>query len=57
MSEEETDRRRAAERPAEKPPVIRSQDLLQGGRETIIRHGDDDYRLRLTRAGKLILNK
>ena len=26
-------------------------------REIIIRHGADDYRLRLTRVGKLILNK
>lgn len=39
------------------PRIVSSADLLQGFREIIIRHGDEDYRLRLTRAGKLILNK
>ncbi len=37
--------------------VLRSEDLFQGRREIVIRHGREDYRLRLTRAGKLILNK
>lgn len=39
------------------PRVISSGDLLMGAREIIIRHVGEDYRLRLTRAGKLILNK
>lgn len=39
------------------PRVISSGDLLKGAREIIIRHVGEDYRLRLTRAGKLILNK
>ncbi|MCX5580944.1 hemin uptake protein HemP [Kaistia terrae] len=39
------------------PRVISSGDLLNGAREIIIRHVGEDYRLRLTRAGKLILNK
>ncbi|WEK51222.1 MAG: hemin uptake protein HemP [Candidatus Kaistia colombiensis] len=39
------------------PRVIASEDLLRGAREIIIRHVGEDYRLRLTRAGKLILNK
>ena len=39
------------------PRVIASETLLQGAREIIIRHGSEDYRLRLTRVGKLILNK
>jgi hemin uptake protein HemP len=39
------------------PRVISSADLLDGSREIIIRHVGEDYRLRLTRAGKLILNK
>lgn len=39
------------------PRVVTSEDLLQGAREMIIRHGSEDYRLRLTRVGKLILNK
>ncbi|NQV27261.1 MAG: hemin uptake protein HemP [Rhodopirellula sp.] len=35
-----------------------STDRLFGGRdEILIRHGNDTYRLRITRAGKLILNK
>ncbi|MBN9434089.1 MAG: hemin uptake protein HemP [Bosea sp.] len=51
-----------AEAPAEAretggPRIVTSEALLQGGREVIIRHGGDDYRLRLTRVGKLILNK
>lgn len=40
-----------------RPRIVTSEALLQGGREVIIRHGGDDYRLRLTRVGKLILNK
>jgi hemin uptake protein HemP len=36
---------------------IRSEDLLQGAREVLIQHGQETYRLRLTKAGKLILNK
>ncbi len=39
------------------PRIVSSESLLQGAREIIIRHGADDYRLRLTRVGKLILNK
>ena len=35
-----------------------STDQLFGGRdEVLIRHGDDTYRLRITRTGKLILHK
>lgn len=34
-----------------------STDLFQGLREIRIRHGDGEYRLRQTRAGKLILTK
>lgn len=36
---------------------IRSEDLLQGGREVQILHAGELYRLTLTRAGKLILHK
>jgi hemin uptake protein HemP len=39
------------------PRTVSSVELLQGLREIIIRHGEENYRLRLTRAGKLILNK
>jgi hemin uptake protein HemP len=37
--------------------VVESSDLLQGNREVCIRHGDSLYTLRVTRQGKLILNK
>lgn len=39
---------------------IESKDLLAGERVIIIRHGDhgeDEYRLRLTASGKLILTR
>lgn len=36
---------------------LRSEDLLQGAPEILIRHGHDHYRLRSTSKGKLILTK
>lgn len=39
------------------PRTLLSQDLLQGQVEVLISHGDEIYRLRLTRSGKLILQK
>lgn len=36
---------------------VESLVLLQGQREVLIRHGDETYRLRHTRNGKLILTK
>ena len=38
-------------------PVFDSAGLLQGGREIMIRHGGECYRLRHTRNDKLILTK
>ena len=38
-------------------PVFDSVVLLQGGREILIRHGGECYRLRHTRNDKLILTK
>jgi hemin uptake protein HemP len=38
-------------------PAVRSDDLFRGAHEIVIVHGDDEYRLRITRAGKLILTK
>jgi hemin uptake protein HemP len=38
-------------------PAVRSDDLFRGTHEIVIVHGDDEYRLRITRAGKLILTK
>jgi len=45
------------ERAAPAKPRITSAELLRGGRELIIRHGADEYRLRLTSKLKLILTK
>lgn len=40
-----------------KPRVIASEDLFAGLRELVIKHAGDEYRLRLTSQGKLILTK
>ncbi len=37
--------------------VLISEELLQGEREVMIKHADKYYRLMVTKAGKLILNK
>ena len=39
------------------PKQVRSESLLQGDRELQIIHGDEIYRLSVTRQGKLILHK
>jgi hemin uptake protein HemP len=36
---------------------LRSEELLQGATEVWIEHGDEMYRLRLTRNGRLYLTK
>jgi hemin uptake protein HemP len=46
-----------AERRMEGVLVIDSARLLADQKEVQIRHGDELYRLRVTRNGKLILNK
>jgi hemin uptake protein HemP len=41
-----------------RPPIrIQLANLLEGGREAIIVHNGEDYRLRVTANGKLILTK
>jgi hemin uptake protein HemP len=54
-------RKRAADRsegaPREAPRVIESASLFGDEREVGIRHRGEVYRLRVTRNGKLILNK
>ncbi|WP_425617211.1 hemin uptake protein HemP [Anatilimnocola sp. NA78] len=42
---------------SQKPRVYRSDELFGGDREIWIEHGDLQYRLRITSAGKLVLNK
>ena len=39
------------------PGWLESEQLLRGRCEVLIRHGDEIYRLRHTRNGKLILTK
>jgi hemin uptake protein HemP len=53
----EPDANRDRENDHDRPLIVSSQDLLQGRRELWIEHGDEMYRLRLTRAGKLYLTK
>ena len=36
---------------------VDSRELMQGQREIVIRHGEEAYRLSVTRSGKLILRK
>lgn len=44
--------------PARNPvPRVRSEDLLRQANEVVIEHHGQEYRLRLTRNDKLILNK
>jgi len=42
---------------ADRPLIIRSEDLLQGRREVWITHSDEMYRLRVTSSGRLYLTK
>jgi hemin uptake protein HemP len=49
------------QKPTEKRPStlrqVTSEELLQGRTELLIQHGEETYRLNLTRNGKLILHK
>lgn len=38
-------------------PKIATAQLMKGKREVIIQHGSEEYRLRITSTGKLILTK
>ena len=40
-----------------RPRIVDSDLIFAGHREVWIRHGDDMYRLRMTRLGKLYLSK
>ncbi len=48
---------RVAAQRAATPRELDSRDLLGGARELLIRHNGENYRLRVTRLGKLILTK
>ncbi len=43
--------------PKSMSPRMDVRGLLQGGREAVLLHGQEEYRLRLTQSGKLILTK
>jgi hemin uptake protein HemP len=47
----------AGRAPKSTPERVRVSELFKGARELILEHGDQDYRLRITAAGKLILTK
>lgn len=53
----ERDSARSGERVPAKPRRVRVEDLLGGGRELIIEHRNEEYRLRMTSNSKLILTK
>jgi hemin uptake protein HemP len=60
VSNDPHERPRVSEPPDEQPTEVReidSQQLMQGSREIVIRHGTEAYRLSVTRSGKLILRK
>ena len=42
---------------AGRPRRLKVSELLEGEREAILEHGGQDYRLRITANGKLILTK
>jgi len=43
--------------PPASPRRLKVSELLAGGKEAILEHGNQDYRLRITASGKLILTK
>jgi hemin uptake protein HemP len=47
----------AATSPRPQPARIQAAALFGGGRELVIVHQEEEYRLRVTRKGKLILTK
>jgi hemin uptake protein HemP len=52
------ERARSAARPSGgKPRRLKVSDLMGGDREAILEHEGQDYRLRITSSGKLILTK
>lgn len=45
-----------APKPEPPPPTYHSRDLFQGGKVVVIVHEGREYRLTVTKSGKLILN-
>lgn len=46
-----------ADRAKSTPAVVRTEELFGPRRELIIKHGGEEYRLRITKTDKLILTK
>jgi len=57
MAEEKSGLAKVEPAPARGKPRLQAAVLLAGQREVIIEHAGEEYRLRLTRHGKLILTK
>jgi len=57
MKDESNGPQSVANAPRASIATVLSEDLFEGTRELIIRHGSKEYRLRITRANKLILTK
>jgi hemin uptake protein HemP len=58
MSDNEDEKEECEENPPREPPrIIRAEELFGGQREVWIDLGGVRYRLRITRRGKLILQK
>ena len=60
MSRDETNEPHVQRPPpavAGRPRRLKVSELLDGEREAILEHGGQDYRLRITANGKLILTK
>jgi hemin uptake protein HemP len=58
MSQKSSEEERNVAQPvAQTPRTISSRDLMGSDKVVIIRHEQEDYRLRITAAGKLILTK
>lgn len=49
--------RPTAPQPIQRPRRLKVSELLAGEREAILEHSGQDYRLRITANGKLILTK
>lgn len=52
-----SEKRESRGTPAPDRKVLRSEELFGAGREVVIRHNEQEYRLQVTRNGKLILIK
>ena len=59
MSRDEPSQMRpgSSSQPAAGPRRLKVSDMLEGEREAILEHDGQDYRLRITANGKLILTK